>query len=118
MSSRDRYPTPAFRRTALAPAILATIALLAGVPLIGSDAYLVILFVVAIFALIVAVFAWQAKAWWWLIVLGPIAVLFNPVFPIAVDPDLLVAAHYLAALAFILAGVFIKIRNPEDRNRR
>jgi hypothetical protein len=29
-----------------------------------------------------------------------------------------VAAQFVASLVFVLAGVLVKVRNPEDRNRR
>ena len=112
------HPTPQFRRTALAPGIIAALVLLAGIALLGSDTFIVVNYVVSILALIVSVFAWQAKQWWWLIGLLPIAVAWNPVFPIEVDPDVWLGLQYGAALVFIAAGILIKIRNPEDRNRR
>ena len=114
----DRYPTPQFRRTALAPAILAAIVLLAGTALIGSDGFTFILFGVSILALIVAVFAWQARQWWWLPVFAAIAVLWNPVLPVALEGDLWLGLQYGAAIACITAGVLVKVRNPDDRNRR
>ena len=114
----QRYPTPEFRRTALAPSILATVALLAGVGAIGGDLYLLIQFVVAILALIIAVFAWQARQWWWLIVLVPIAVVWNPIVPLGIESEVQLVLHYVAAIAFIAAGVLIRIRNDEDRNSR
>lgn len=110
------YPTPPFRRTALAPAILGVIALLAGVALIESDAFTIIRYVVSILALIVAVFAWQAGQWWWLIALVPIAVLWNPVFPIAIpSDDVWLGLQYVASILFIASGILIKVKNPEKR---
>ena len=117
-TSKSRYPTPEYRRTALAPSILATIVLLAGVALIGSDGYLIIQFLVAILALIVAFFAWQARQWWWSVPLVAIAVLWNPVFPITIDGDVWLALHYIAAIVFIAAGILIRIPNEDDRNKR
>ena len=114
----DRYPTPQFRRTALAPGILAAIVLFAGIPLIDTGGYVVIQFAVAILALILAVFAWQAKQWWWLLGLVPIAVLFNPVWPLDLDAGVIPALHYLSVLVFVGAAVLVKVPNPEDRNRR
>ena len=117
-NSRTRYPTPEYRRIALAPSIIGTIVLLAGVALVDSDGYLVIQFIVAIFALIIGYFAWQAKQWWWIIPLVAIAVVWNPVFPITIDGDLWLILHYVAAIVFIAAGVLIKVRNEDDKNRR
>jgi hypothetical protein len=112
------YPTKAFRRTALAPGILAAIVLLAGVALIDSSAFVWIEFPTAILALIVSWYAFQARQWWWIAPLLAIAVLWNPILPIAIDGRIWVGAQYIAILVFILAGIFIKIRNEDDRNAR
>lgn len=107
----DRY-----RRTALIPALLAAVALLAGVALITGDGFTVIRYIVSIFALIVAVFAWQARQWWWLIGLVPIAVLWNPVFPIDLGlPDLWLGLQYVAGLVFIAAGILIRVKDDSPR---
>ncbi len=98
------------RRTALAPAILAVIALLGGLALLDSDGFTVIRFVVSILALVVAVFAWRARHWWWIIGFVPIAVLWNPVVPIDLGmPDLWLGAQYVAAIVFMAAGVAIRV---------
>ena len=108
------YPTRR-RRTALIPAVLVTIVLLAGAALIESDTFTVIRYVVSIFALIVAVFAWQAKQWWWLIGLVPIAVLWNPVIPIELGlPDLWLGLQYVAALVFVAAGILIRVDDKAE----
>jgi hypothetical protein len=111
------------RRTAIIPAALAAIALLAGLALIGSETYLVIRFAVSILALIVAVFAWQARQWWWLAGLVPIAVLWNPVLPIDLGmPSVWSALHYVAVMVFLVAGILIRVdekpdTQPPRRNR-
>jgi hypothetical protein len=112
------YPTPQFRRTALAPGILAAIVCLAGVALIDGDGFTIVRYVVAILALIVAWFSFQARQWWWSVVLVAIAVLWNPVFPIVLDHDVWLGAQYVAALVFIAVAILVKVRNPEDRNKR
>lgn len=102
------YPTTR-RRTALIPAIIAVIALFIGVAIIDSDGFTVIRYIVSIFALIVAVFAWQARQWWWVLPLGAIAVLWNPVFPIELGmPDLWLGLQYVAALVFLIAGILVR----------
>ncbi|MCU1579671.1 MAG: hypothetical protein JWP19_1875 [Rhodoglobus sp.] len=107
------YPTRS-RRTALAPGILAAIALLVGVALIASDGFTVIRYVVSILALIVAWFAWQARQWWWIVGLVPIAVLWNPVFPIDLgQPDLWLGLQYVAVLVFLAAGILIKVADTD-----
>jgi hypothetical protein len=107
--SRDRYGRPAFRRTALAPGLLASVALLIGVALIETETFIVIRFIVSILALIVIVFAVQARHWWWLPFLAAIAVAWNPVYPFDVAGPWWLGAQYLAILVFVLAGVFIKV---------
>ncbi len=113
------YPTPAFRRTALAPGILGAIVLFAGLALLDSgEAYLWIRFPVSILAIIVCIYAWQGRQLWWFIGLVPIAVLWNPVWVIELHGQVWVALQFVAALVFIAAGILIKIRNPDDRNTR
>jgi hypothetical protein len=115
VSSRDRYGRPAFRRTALAPGLLASIALLVGVVLIEGDGFIVIRFVVSILALIVAVFAFQARHWWWIPVMLAVAVVWNPVFPLDISGPWWLGAQYVAILVFVLAGIFIKVPyKPDD----
>jgi len=92
------------------PSLLAVVALLIGVALIASDGFTVIRYVVAILALIVAWFAWQARQWWWIIGLVPIAVLWNPVFPIDLGlPDVWLGLQYAAAIVFLAAGILVKV---------
>lgn len=108
------YPTST-RRTALIPALIAAVALLVGVALIGGGGFTIIRFVVSIFALIVAVFAWQAGHWWWLVPLVAIAVLWNPVLPIELgQAELWMALQYGAAAVFIAAGILIKVVDTGD----
>ena len=100
---------PTYTRSALAPGLLAAIALLAGLALLDVDSFVIIRYIVSIFALIVAVFAWQAGQWWWLPPLGAIAVLWNPVFPIELGmPDLWLGLQYVAALIFLAAGILVR----------
>lgn len=112
------YPTPAFNRPVLAPAVLGAMVLLGGLALLDSDAYLYIRFGVSVLALICCVFVNRAQQRWWLALLAPIVIVWNPVWPLALHGQLWVAGQFVAALAFIVTGVFVKERNPEDRNRR
>lgn len=112
------YPTKSFRRTALAPGILGAIVLLAGLALIDSGAFYWIKMAVAILAAIVVVFAWQARQWWWLPFLAAIVVLWNPIWPIDLhNGRVWVALQYVATVVFIVAGILVKVPNPDDRNR-
>lgn len=110
----DRRPLgtpaePTFSRSALAPGLLGAIALLAGLALLDSDGYIVIRYVVSILAVIICVFVIQAKAWWWLIGLVPIAILWNPVFVIELHGQGWVSAQFIAAIVFIIVGVRTKV---------
>ncbi len=105
----SRYGTPRFRRTALAPGLLVAIVMLAGFALIGQSSYVIIEYVVAIFALIVAWFAFQAKQWWWIPPLLAIAVIWNPVFPFGFSGPFWFAAQYLAILVFIAVAILVKV---------
>jgi hypothetical protein len=114
----SRYPTRPFRRTAFAPGILAAIVLLAGLALIESGAFYWIKLGVAVLGAIVAVFAWQARQWWWLPFLAAIVVLWNPIWSIDLHAGYIwVALQYVAAILFIVCGVLIKVPNPDDKNQ-
>jgi hypothetical protein len=113
------YPTPAFTRPALPPGLLGAIVLFAGLALLDNPGgFFWIKTVAAVLALIICVFSWQANQQWWLAVMLPIAVAWNPVWPFDFHGQIWVASQFVAALAFIIAGVVIKVRNSEDRNRR
>lgn len=115
--TRDRYGRPAFRRTALAPGLLASIALLVGLALIESEAFIAIRFVVSILALIIMVFAVQARHWWWVPLMLAVAVIWNPVYPLQIAGPWWIGAQYLAILLFVLAGIFIKVPYKADDAR-
>jgi hypothetical protein len=83
---------------------------IAGTLLIGSEGYLIIRFAVAILALIVATLVWQAGQWWWAVPMAAVAVLWNPVLPIPIEGWIWTAAHYVAALVFVLVGLLVRTR--------
>lgn len=112
------YPTATFTRPGLAPSIIAAIVLVAGSALVGSEGFIWIRYPVSILAIIVCVFAVQARKPWWILVLAPIAISWNPVVPIPFEGIIWQAAQFVAALAFVLVGVRVKVPNPEDRNPR
>ena len=111
-----RYPDQ-YRRTALVPAIIAVLALLAGIGFVDSGGYIVIRYVVSILALIIVVFAWQARQWWWLLGLVPIAVLWNPIVPIELaEPGLWLVLQYFAVVVFLAAGIMVRVKEePQGR---
>ncbi|WP_243063720.1 DUF6804 family protein [Humibacter sp. RRB41] len=109
----EQRSEPAFARLALFPGLLGAIVLVAALALIGNaDWYIWVRYIVAILALIMCVFAWQGKAYWWLIGLIPIAVVFNPVWPLTIGDIWLSLAHLAGAVIFIAAGIAIKV--PTD----
>ncbi|WP_194420520.1 DUF6804 family protein [Microbacterium abyssi] len=101
-------PTPQTQRNALAPGILAAIALFLSPLFTEGLVATIILFLVAILALVVAWFAWQARQWWWTVVFVAIAVIWNPVYPFGFTGWVWVGAQFVAALVFIAAGILIK----------
>lgn len=94
---------------ALAPGVLAAIVLLAGLALVGGDAYDFVRYPVAILAAVIGWFAIQARSFLWLVGLVPILVLWNPVLPFAF-PDQVWASLHLAAVGVVVAaGLIIKV---------
>lgn len=113
--TNDRYGTSDFTRVALAPGLLGAIVLLAGLAVIGGPWFILVRYVVSILALILCVFAGQARAWWWYPPLVALAVLFNPVWPIAVDAPILRLLHLAGAVCFVAAGITIKVPTHDNR---
>jgi hypothetical protein len=106
---------PTFTRAALAPGLLGAIALLAGLALLDSGGFVIIRFLVSILALIMCVFVIQAKAWWWLLGLVPVVILWNPIVVIDLSGQGWVSAQFIAALLFIIVGVRTKVPTPMHR---
>lgn len=109
MSGTRRTPV-VYQRNALAPGLLAAVVLVVATFVVGADWFTVVRYVVAILALVVAWFAVQARQWWWLGVFVPIAVLWNPIFPLPFSGPIWLAAQALAAGVFLVAGMLIKVR--------
>jgi hypothetical protein len=112
----SRYPAkPTSARLALAPGLLAAIILVATIAIVGSSWFVWVQYAVAILALICCVFAWQARQFWWLIGLVPIAVVFNPVFPFHLPGFAFQLIQLASAVVFIAAGVTIKVPTAEKK---
>lgn len=107
MANKDRTDAT-YQRNAFAPSLIAAIALFLAPLLIGGEWFLLIRFIVAILAVIVAWFAFQARHWWWIPVFAAIAVLWNPIFPFAFDGPVWTAAQPVAAVLFLVAGATIR----------
>ena len=101
-------PAPQRQRDALAPGLLAAIALFLSPLFTEGFGATVIRFVVAILALIVAWFALQARQWWWTVVFVAVAVVWNPIFPFDFDGPIWLGAQVVGAVLFIIAGALIK----------
>ncbi len=113
------YPTAAFTRPGLAPGILGAIILMAGLALLDNpDGFFWIRFPVSVLALILCIFAWQGRQWWWIAPLVAIAVAWNPAWVIPLSGQGWVAGQFVAALVFIASGILVKVPSAEDRARR
>lgn len=115
---KDRYADRGAPRLALAPGLLCALVLLAGVAAIDTDWYLLIQFLVAILVIIMGVFAVQAKTWWWLVPLGAVAVLWNPVVPLVLPGAWQLGAHYVGIAIVVVAGALIRVPEPVEDTRR
>lgn len=107
-AARTTPPAVEYQRNALAPGILAAIACIAGIALIGHEYYTAIRFIVAILAVIIGWFAIQARQWWWAPVMLAIAVVWNPLYPFEFSGEWWTGAHIVAAAVFLTAGAMIR----------
>lgn len=105
----------AWQRNALAPGLLAAATLFFAPAILGTEWFLAVRFIVTILALIMAWFAVQAQQWWWLIALVPIAVVWNPIFPLPFDGPVWVAAQPVAALVLLVVGALLKTPRTDPR---
>lgn len=110
--SGTKRTEPTFQRNALAPALLGAAVLFLAPVLLTAGWGIVVLFVVAILALIVGWFAVQARQWVWAAVFAVIAVAWNPVFPFGFDGLAWSLVQPAAAIVFLVAGAMIK--TPRD----
>lgn len=109
----SRPSDPTFQRNALAPGILAAIALFLS-PLVPDGlGATIVRFAVAVLALIVAWFAVQSGQWWWTIVFLAVAVFWNPVAAVEVEYAVWAVAGVIGAVLFLAAGALIKNRRVE-----
>ena len=105
---------PIFTRSALVPGLLGAITLLAGLALQGDESFIIIRYAVSILALILCVFVIQARSWYWLIGLVPIAILWNPVVIFDLSGQGWVSAQFIAAIIFVVVGLRTKVPVQKD----
>ncbi|WP_166981431.1 DUF6804 family protein [Paramicrobacterium fandaimingii] len=116
---KGRYPERSFTRPALAPSILAAMALMAGAALLGTEWFIIVRFAVAILVAVMGVFAVQAKAYVWLVVVVPVVIAWNPVLPITMGGTGWAVAHLAVPVALVVAGFLIRVPAKEsDQARR
>jgi hypothetical protein len=102
-------------RPLLAPAILGALLLAVGALLVDTEWYTLIRYAISILALITAVLAVQHRRWVWALPLVPIAIVWNPVWPLGFSGPLWLAAHYLAGVLFLVVGMLVRVREEPPR---
>jgi len=94
---------------ALAPGIILAIVLLAGLALVDTDEYVFVICAVAILAAVMAWFALQARAWWWVLALAPLVVLWNPVLPFTFQGVIWSSLHLCGIGIAVASGLLIRV---------
>lgn len=79
-----------------------------GLALLELDAFTVVRFVVSILALIMAVFAWQAKQPLWMIPTILVAIVWNPVLPLPFSGIAWIVAQFLAGVVLVATGILLQ----------
>ncbi|KQM15946.1 hypothetical protein ASF83_08500 [Plantibacter sp. Leaf171] len=108
MPSPTPAPAPFALRPALIPGILGAVALMLGLALLELDAFTIVRFVVSILALIMAVFAWQAKQPLWMIPTLLVAIVWNPVIPFPFSGIPWVIAQFLGGVVLVAVGILLE----------
>lgn len=114
----SRYGDRGFTRPALAPGLIAAVVAFVGIALVGENGFTFTSWGVAVLALIILVFAIRSRQWWWVPVFAGVGVLWNPVVPFGFEGPIWLGAQYLAIVAFIVAGVLIKVPTADAGSRR
>lgn len=109
--------TPPFTRPALAPSLLAAVVLIAFVAVIDSSGFVFVRWVVTVLALIVLVFAVRGRTWWAVALTAAIAVCWNPVVIVPIPGQVWAGLQLVAAAAFILTGIAVKVPREADAGR-
>jgi len=108
MPSPTPAPAPFALRPALIPGILGAIALMLGLALLDLDAFTIVRFVVSILALIMAVFAWQAKQPLWMVPTILVAIVWNPVLPLPFSGVGWIIAQFVGGVVFVVVGILLQ----------
>lgn len=108
MPSPTPAPAPFALRPALIPGILGAVALMLGLALLEVDAFTIVRFVVSILALIMAVFAWQAKQPLWMVPTILVAIVWNPVLPLPFSGVGWIIAQFLGGVVLIATGLLLQ----------
>ncbi len=87
--------------------------MVAFVAVIDTDWFTIARYVVSILALIMCVFAGQAKQWWWIPPLLAVAVAWNPVFPLDLPLVAWQICHLVGAIVFVASGLLIKVHRVD-----
>ncbi len=94
---------------ALAPSLLGSIAAIVGVSAVDNDMFFWVSFAISLLATIIGWYAIEARQWWWLPLMASMAIVWNPVYPLAISGDLWPIFQYLAAAGFLAAGLRIRV---------
>lgn len=120
-STSSRYGGDRPLRAAFLPGVLAAVALVVGLGLLGTSGFTVIRYVVSILAIVMIVLALQAdgpRSRWWVVPLAVVAVVWNPVVPIGGGRTAWWwVVQLVAAVVMLAAGVRITRSDPDARAR-
>lgn len=79
-----------------------------GLALLDLDAFTIVRFVVSILALIMAVFAWQAKQPLWMVPTILVAIVWNPVLPLPFSGVGWIIAQFVGGVVFVVVGILLQ----------
>lgn len=100
-------------RPGLPPAILGALCLLVALAIIGTDYYLYVRYVVSVLALIFAVISVQYRQWWWALPVLPLAVLWNPAWPLSFPDQTWQLLIFLGSAVFLVVGICLRVTDDK-----
>jgi hypothetical protein len=97
----------------LIPAVIAALMLFAAVANLPYDYFILLRWIVTVCAAIIFYAALEKEDNTWMIIMGAIAILFNPIWPVHLTKTIWIPIDIAAGILFIISIFFIKLNQTK-----